>query len=74
MKDIVDIEIGLNYIAGLDASGKVYVATEDEELKNAEGTFENMLAIAGADSYFVAYDGNKIYGVGDNAYGQYGDH
>ena len=70
-KDIVDIEIGLNYIAGLDASGKVYVATEDEELKNAEGTFENMLAIAGADSYFVAYDGSKIYGVGDNAYGQY---
>ncbi len=70
--NIVEIAIGLNYIAGLDANGQVYFASLEEDAYNFHAeTFSKVETIDGGEDYFVAYDGMKVIGIGNDEYKQF---
>lgn len=69
--DIVDVACGDSYVAGLDKYGKVHIEIDNDEIKQQVEIWSNIIAIDGASDYLIAYDGNKIYGVGNNSYNQF---
>ncbi len=71
-RDINEIAIGNDYIAGLDASGQVHFAalSKDAYSFNAE-SFSQIETIDGGIDYFIAYDGMKVIGIGNDAYDQF---
>ncbi len=68
---IVNVELGDDYIAAIDDNGKVYIATENETMKLDAENWTDIIAIAGGYNYLVAYDGENIYGTGENIYDQF---
>ena len=69
--DIVDVACGDSYVAGLDRYGKVHIEVDNDEIRKEVEKWSNIIAIDGASDYLVGFDGMKIYGVGNNSYGQF---
>jgi len=70
-KDIVDVACGEDFVAGLDAYGKVHIEIDHETISNEVNNWSNIISIDAGEEYLVAYDGNDIYGVGQNNYHQF---
>ena len=70
-RDIIGVACGDNFIAGLNEDGKVLISTEDQLIKREINLWQNIKSIAAGNDYIVAYDGEKIYGAGENTYNQY---
>ena len=69
--DIVDVACGDSFVAGLDKYGKVHIEIDNNEIKKQVETWSNIIAIDAASDYLIGFDGMKIYGVGNNRYGQF---
>lgn len=69
--DIVDVACGDSFVAGLDRYGKVHIEIDNESIRNDIANWSNIIAIDGASDYLIGFDGKKIYGVGNNSYGQF---
>lgn len=70
-KDIVDVACGDSYVAGLDEYGKVHIEIDNDSIKAEVEKWSNIIAIDGASDYLIGFDGEKIYGVGNNSYNQF---
>lgn len=70
-KDIVDVACGNQFVAGLDKYGKVHIEITNDEIKQEIVNWSDIIAIAAGNDYLIGFDGNKIYGVGNNDYGQF---
>ena len=70
-RDIVDVAVGNEFIAGLDSEGNVYIDIDNYKIAEEVATWKDIKAIDAGIDYLVAYDGINIYGVGNNAYGQF---
>lgn len=68
---IVNVELGDEYVAAIDDGGNVYIATDNETMKLDVENWSSIIAIAGGYNYLVAYDGENIYGTGENIYEQF---
>ena len=69
-KDIIDVTCGNDFFAGLKEDGTVEIASlslNEDAIKN----WKNIISISSGEEYLVAFDGNKIYGVGKNDYHQF---
>ena len=69
--DIVDITCGNDFVAGLDAFGKVHIEMENDEIKEKVNEWSNIIAIDAGKDYLIAFDGKNIFGVGKNSYNQF---
>lgn len=69
--NITKICCGKDFIAGLTKDNKVLISTLDEDVIKEVETWENIIAIDSSDDYLIAYDGQQIFGVGDNSYNQF---
>ncbi|MBQ1476911.1 MAG: helix-turn-helix domain-containing protein [Erysipelotrichaceae bacterium] len=69
--DIVDVACGNNFIAGLDSNGKVHIDIDSYIIRTEVESWENIKAIDADDEYLIAFDGEKIYGIGKNTYHQF---
>lgn len=69
--DIIDVACGHDFLVGLSSDGNVFVASDNEKIKEAAESLKNIKAIDAADDYFIAYDGLTIYGFGKNNYNQF---
>lgn len=70
-KDIVDVACGDDFFVGLKDDGTVLIAIDNKKISDEVSNWTNIIAISASDNYLVAYDGTKILGVGNNAYGQF---
>ena len=70
-KDIVDVACGDSYVAGLDEYGKVHIEIDNDSIKAEVEKWSNIIAVDGASDYLIGFDGEKIYGVGNNSYNQF---
>ena len=70
-ENIIDVACGDNFLVGLKDDGTIVVASEDTYLKENIENLKGIIAIDAADKYFIAYDGNNIYGFGENRYNQF---
>jgi len=69
--EIVDVACGDSFVAGLDKYGKVHIEIDNDEISSQVEVWSNIIAIDAASDYLIAYDGTKIYGVGNNRYNQF---
>lgn len=69
--DIVDVACGDSFVAGLDEYGKVHIEIDNNEIRKQVENWSNIIAIDAGSDYLVGFDGMKIYGVGNNRYGQF---
>lgn len=67
-RNVVDVACGNTFVAGLKKDGTVYVESNDKDISNEAKKWENIIAISSSGECLVAYDGEKIYAVGDNEY------
>ena len=66
------VAVGDSFAAGLD-SGKVTIASSDEDFAKAADTWSNIRYIAANGSTLIAVDASgNIFGAGDNSYHVYG--
>ncbi len=70
-KNIRKVVIGDNFIAGLKNDGRVILVSGNYLLNDEVSKWKNIVDISATNDYLVAYDGNKVYGVGNNAYEQF---
>ncbi|MBQ2510039.1 MAG: helix-turn-helix domain-containing protein, partial [Erysipelotrichaceae bacterium] len=70
-KEIVDVACGDSFVAGLDRYGKVHIEIDNDEISRQVENWSNIIAIDAASDYLIGFDGVKIYGVGNNRYGQF---
>ena len=69
--DIVDVACGDSFVAGLDEYGKVHIEIDNNEIRKQVENWSNIIAIDAGSDYLIGFDGMKIYGVGNNRYGQF---
>ena len=69
--DIVDVACGNDFVVGLDSFGRVHIEIENETIEKEVNNWSNIIAIDAGNNYLIAFDGNYIYGVGKNSYGQF---
>lgn len=69
--DITSICCGKEFIAGLKKDGTVLISCLDETMTKEVETWKNIKAIDSAEDYLIAYDGDSIFGVGENNYNQF---
>jgi len=69
--NIKAVACGNDFIAGLDEDGKVHIDINNYVIEDTVNNWKDIIAIKAADEYLIAYDGNKIYGVGRNNYHQF---
>ncbi len=70
-EEIVDVACGDSYVAGLDRYGKVHIEIDNDSIRSEVEKWSNIIAIDGASDYLIGFDGEKIYGVGNNSYKQF---
>lgn len=70
-KDITKVCCGNNFIAGLLKNGTVVIACEDEEMLNAVKEWKKIISIDAGKDYLIGYDGEEIFGAGNNKYNQF---
>ena len=68
---IVDVACGDSFVAGLDEYGKVHIEIDNDTIRSQVEEWSNIIAIDAASDYLIGFDGKKIYGVGNNRYGQF---
>ncbi|MBO7677065.1 MAG: hypothetical protein J6S49_06090, partial [Erysipelotrichaceae bacterium] len=69
--DIVDVACGDSYVAGLDRYGKVHIEIDNDSIRSEVEKWSNIIAIDGGSDYLIGFDGEKIFGVGNNSYKQF---
>jgi transcriptional regulator with XRE-family HTH domain len=69
--DVIDIQCGNDYIAGLTKDGHLRIAVDDYKVIEATNKWNNLVAISGSNNFLVAYDGNEVFGIGENEYNQF---
>jgi len=69
--NIKAVACGNDFIAGLDSDGKVHIDINNYVIEETVNNWKDIIAIKAANEYLIAYDGNKIYGVGRNNYHQF---
>ena len=69
--DITDVACGETFVAGLDSYGKVHIEIDNDAIRDEVDKWSNIIAIAAGSDYLIGFDGVKIYGVGNNSYGQF---
>lgn len=70
--DVKNVAVGNSLVAGLTSDGSVLCETSDESLKETVTAWKNIRYIAASGNTVVAIDrSGKMYGAGDNSYGQY---
>lgn len=69
-KNIVDVTCGDDYFAGLKEDGTIVIASKTYSDKDVANLM-NIIAIDGVKEYLIAFDGENIYGLGDNTYHQF---
>ena len=67
----LNIAVGDEFIAALDKSGRVYIDIDNYKISDEVNNWKDIIAIAAGKDYLVAFDGNNLYGVGNNAYNQF---
>lgn len=72
-KDIIDIAIGKDFVAGMNKDHQVLIATNNELTKLQITSFKDVKAIASGIDYLSAYTGDEVLGAGNNAYKQFKD-
>ena len=70
-EEIVDVACGDSFVAGLDRYGKVHIEIDNDEIAKQVEQWSNIIAIDAASDYLIGFDGMKVYGVGNNRYGQF---
>ena len=70
-RGIVDVACGNDFIAALNEDGKVLIAIDNYIIEKEVSSWENIKTIAAGNDYLIAYDGEKIYGIGNNIYHQF---
>lgn len=70
-KNIVDVACGDDFVAGLDAYGKVHIDTSNSDYEQIVSYWNNIIAIDACKDYLIGFDGKNIYGVGNNSYNQF---
>lgn len=70
-EEIVDVACGDFFVAGLDKYGKVKIEIDNDEIKEEVSAWSNIIAIDAGSDYLIGFDGDNIYGVGNNRYGQF---
>jgi len=69
--EIVDVACGDGFVAGLDRYGKVHIEIDNDEIRREVELWSNIIAIDAASDYLIGFDGIRIYGAGNNNYGQF---
>lgn len=69
--EIVDVACGNDFVAALDAYGKVYIEINNDQIKEEVSEWSNIIAIDSGSDYLVGFDGKNVYGVGNNRYNQF---
>ena len=69
--NLVDVACGNDFVAALDEYGKVHIEIKNETITEEVSSWSNIIAIDAGNNYLIAYDGNTIYGIGQNNYHQY---
>lgn len=70
-KDVVDVCCGDEFIAALLKDGTVLIDCDDKHMEKAVSEWRNIIVIDAGNDYLIAYDGEKIYGAGNNEYHQF---
>ena len=70
-EEIVDVACGDSFVAGLDSYGKVHIEIDNDRIISQVEEWSNIIAIDAGSDYLIGFDGKKIYGVGNNRYGQF---
>lgn len=70
-KDVIDVACGDDFFIGLKNDGTVLIATDNEKIESEVKSWSNIIAISANDNYLVAYDGENIYGAGNNGQNQF---
>ncbi len=71
-QDIIEVAVGDSFIAALDRSGKVHIdVAQNDVLAGEVDSWSDVEAVAAGEDYLVALISGKIYGVGNNDYGQF---
>lgn len=70
-KDVVDVCCGDEFIAALLKDGTVLIDCDDKHMEKAVSEWNNIIVIDAGNDYLIAYDGEKIYGAGNNEYHQF---
>lgn len=65
--NIVDVTCGNTYFAALKSDGTVKVVSLSFKTKEVE-SWANIIAIDGNDDCLIGFDGENIYGIGNNEY------
>lgn len=69
--NIKAVACGNDFIAGLDEDGYVHIDINNYLIEETVNSWKDIIAIKAADEYLIAFDGQKIYGVGRNNYHQF---
>ena len=69
--EIVDVTCGNDFVAALDAYGKVYIEIDNDQIIEEVNNWSNIIAIDAGSDYLVGFDGKTVYGVGVNKYNQF---
>lgn len=70
-QNIIQIAAGDGFVAGVDNVGKVYIDIKNLEIEKEINSWSNIISIASGEDYLVGFDGDNIYGAGNNAYNQF---
>lgn len=70
-RNVIDVACGNDFIAALTEDGKVLISIDNYIIEKEVDSWENIKVIAAANDYMVAYDGERIYGIGNNLYNQF---
>lgn len=65
--NVVDVTCGNTYFAALKNDGTVKVVSSSFKTKEVDN-WQNIIAIDGNDDCLIGFDGENIYGVGNNEY------
>jgi len=71
--DIVQVACGSDFVAGLKKDGTLVIDIDNYVLEEEVSSWSDIIAIAAGEDYLVAYDGEKVYGIGKNAYNQFSE-
>jgi len=71
LSDVKDVCCGNEFVAVLKADGSVAIDIDNDNYRNIVANWKNIIAISAGNDYLVGFDGENIYGIGKNEYGQF---
>ena len=70
-RNIKAVACGDDFVAALNEEGKVLISIDNNLYKKEVESWQEIISIAAGDDYLVAYDGENIFGIGNNTYNQF---